>query len=62
MEKTDAKTAMEELTMMLIYLSHFTEQDRFLKCHADEDKLDSRFLRLHKELFPGYDCSKCRNY
>lgn len=29
MEKTDAKTAMEELTMMLIYLSHFTEQDRF---------------------------------
>lgn len=29
MDKTDAKIAMEELTMMLIYLSHFTEQDRF---------------------------------
>ena len=33
----------------------------FLKCHADEDKLDSQFLRLHKELFADYDCSKCRN-
>ncbi len=29
MDKTDAKVAMEELTMMLIYLSHFTEQDKF---------------------------------
>lgn len=29
MDKIDAKVAMEELTMMLIYLSHFTEQDRF---------------------------------
>lgn len=29
MEKIDAKTAMEELSMMLIYLSHFTERDRF---------------------------------
>ncbi len=29
MDKTDAKAAMEELTMILIYLSHFTEQDRF---------------------------------
>jgi len=29
MDKIDAKTAMEELTMMLIYLSHFTERDRF---------------------------------
>ena len=28
MDKTDAKTAMEELTMLLIYLSHFTERDR----------------------------------
>ena len=28
MDKTDAKTAMEELSMMLIYLSHFTERDR----------------------------------
>lgn len=29
MNKTDAKTAMEELSMILIYLSHFTERDRF---------------------------------
>jgi hypothetical protein len=29
MDKIDAKTAMEELSMMLIYLSHFTERDRF---------------------------------
>ena len=28
LDKTDAKTAMEELTMLLIYLSHFTERDR----------------------------------
>lgn len=28
MNKIDAKTAMEELSMMLIYLSHFTERDR----------------------------------
>ena len=33
----------------------------FLKCHADEDELDRQFLRLHKELFADYDCSKCRN-
>ena len=33
----------------------------FLKCHADEDKLDRQFLRLHKEFFADYDCSKCRN-
>ena len=33
----------------------------FLKCHADEDELDKQFLRLHKELFADYDCSKCRN-
>lgn len=33
----------------------------FLKCHADADELDEQFLRLHKELFAGYDCSKCRN-
>ncbi len=29
MDKIDAKTALEELTMMLIYLSHFTERNRF---------------------------------
>ena len=34
MDKTDAKTAMEELSMILIYLSHFTEKDR----RADPDK------------------------
>lgn len=33
----------------------------YLKNHADEDELDSQFLRLHKELFADYDCSKCRN-
>ena len=33
----------------------------YLKCHADEDALDNQFLRLHKELFADYDCSKCRN-
>ena len=30
MDKIDTKAVMEELTMMLIYLSHFTEQDRFV--------------------------------
>lgn len=29
MDKTSAKNAMEELTMMLLYLSRFTERDRF---------------------------------
>lgn len=33
----------------------------YLKNHADEDELDRQFLRLHKELFADYDCSKCRN-
>ena len=33
----------------------------YLKAHADEEKLDRQFLRLHKELFADYDCSKCRN-
>ena len=33
MDKIDEKTVMEELTMMLIYMSHFTEWDRF----ADKD-------------------------
>ena len=33
----------------------------YLKGHADEDELDRQFLRLHKELFADYDCSKCRN-
>lgn len=29
MDRADAKTAMEELSMILIYLVHFTERDRF---------------------------------
>ncbi len=33
----------------------------YLKNHADEEELDRQFLRLHKELFSGYDCNKCRN-
>lgn len=33
----------------------------YLKGHVDEDELDRQFLRLHKELFAGYDCSICRN-
>ncbi len=42
MNKTDAKTAMEELSMILIYLSHFTERDRL----ADPD---------NKYAWKGYD-------
>lgn len=33
----------------------------YLKCHADEDKLDRQFLELHKKFFKDYDCSQCRN-
>jgi hypothetical protein len=33
----------------------------YLKSHAEEEELDERFFRLHKELFAEYDCSKCRN-
>ncbi|MDR3594428.1 YkgJ family cysteine cluster protein [Clostridium sp.] len=33
----------------------------YLKNHADIDELDQQFLKLHKELFINYDCSKCRN-
>ena len=33
----------------------------YLKGHAYEDELDRQFLRLHKEFFADYDCSKCRN-
>lgn len=33
----------------------------FLKCNADEEKLDAQFLKLHNELFADYDCGKCRN-
>lgn len=33
----------------------------FLKCNADEKELDEQFAKLHRELFAGYDCSRCRN-
>ena len=33
----------------------------FLKNHAEPGLLDQQFLQLHKEIFPYYDCSKCRN-
>lgn len=33
----------------------------FLKCHAEEQELDRQFLKLHEELFAGYDCNSCRN-
>lgn len=33
----------------------------FLKNRADEDNLDRQFLKLHNELFSGYDCCKCNN-
>lgn len=33
----------------------------FLKCNADEEKLDEQFKLLHEELFANYDCSRCRN-
>jgi len=33
----------------------------FLKGHADVERLDEQFFKLHRELFSSYDCSKCRN-
>lgn len=33
----------------------------FLKCNADAEELDKQFADLHKEIFSGYDCSRCRN-
>ncbi len=33
----------------------------FLKMNADEKELDKQFRRLHQEIFPQYDCTKCRN-
>lgn len=37
-------------------------QDRiYLKGNADQKELDERFHRLYRELFVGYDCSRCRN-
>ena len=50
-------------------LSFYTKKNKaqnyrfrsWLKFHADPEDLDQRFLRLHRELFAGYDCSRCRN-
>lgn len=33
----------------------------FLKRVADSDVLDQQFLALHQEIFPKYNCAKCRN-
>ena len=33
----------------------------YLKVHADPEKLDAQFLKLHHELFANYDCNSCRN-
>ena len=33
----------------------------FLKNHADPDELDAHFIKLHEELFAGYDCCQCNN-
>ena len=33
----------------------------FLKRNADPDELDRQFLALHREIFPLYNCAKCRN-
>lgn len=34
---------------------------KFLKAHADSDKLDQQFIALHHELFSEYDCYQCGN-
>ena len=28
----------------------------YLKSHAEEEEIDERFFRLHRELFGQYDC------
>ena len=33
----------------------------YLKENAEEKELDEQFQKLHKELFAGYDCGRCRN-
>ena len=33
----------------------------YLKTNADPKELDTQFLKLHKELFDGYDCCMCNN-
>ena len=34
---------------------------QYLKEHADSDKLDAQFLKLHNELFANHDCCQCNN-
>jgi len=33
----------------------------FLRLYADPEELDRQFLRLHEEVFSGYDCCQCGN-
>ena len=33
----------------------------YLKRVADADVLDQQFMVLHREIFPQYNCAKCRN-
>lgn len=33
----------------------------WLKNHADDEKLDMQFRRLHEKLFVDYDCRQCAN-
>lgn len=33
----------------------------YLKWAANPDLLDQQFLALHREIFPKYNCAKCRN-
>ena len=33
----------------------------YLKGNAEAEKLDEQFRNLHRELFDGYDCRRCRN-
>lgn len=33
----------------------------YLKRVADADVLDQQFMALHREIFPRYNCAKCRN-
>ena len=35
---------------------------KYLKNHADEEKLDKQFKKLHDKYFKVYDCKKCRNF
>ena len=32
-----------------------------MKNHADDKELDEQFAILHREIFEGYNCNRCRN-